>query len=412
VTQRERESLASASVNDSDPHSLLFGLGDEHTGEFEAVRMSRADRRRSEQSRGKQRRRRGRLFMLLAALIVAAVAWLVVPRVVDYFKVADYSGSGTGAVTITVHAGDNASDIADTLKSNDVIKSTKAFTDAASDNSKSQSIQPGVYNLHHHMSGKAALNALLDPASRSAAGKLLVTEGATSLDVKAQLLKLFGPSQAAAIDKALASGPDLGLPLNYTGKGNGVATSPEGFLYPATYNVDPGSTPKKTLQALVARFYSQDRATNFAVDAKKVALTPGHQLTPYQALIIASIAQSEAKYPEDMPKVARTILNRIKSNTPLQFDSTSSYACKLQNQTHCIYNQIDSPYNTYQHKGLPPTPIDNPGAPAMNAAVHPAAGNYLFFVNKDKAGHLYFTNSDKLFEKARIKCVKNKWGCG
>jgi UPF0755 protein len=62
--------------------------------------------------------------------------------------------------------------------------------------------------------------------------------------------------------------------------------------------------------------------------------------------------------------------------------------------------------------GLPPTPIDNPGAPAMSAAVHPSGGNYLFFVNKDKDGHLFFTNSDKLFEKARLKCVKNNWGCG
>jgi UPF0755 protein len=412
VTQRERESQAATSVSDSDPHSLLFGLGDEHTGEFEPVRMTRADRRRNEQFRGKRTRRRGRLFMLLVLIIVAAVAVLVVPRVIDYFKVADYSGAGTGSVSITVHAGDNASDIADTLKSSGVIKSTEAFTDPAGDNSKSKSIQPGVYNLHRHMSGKAALNALLDPASRSAAGKLLITEGATSLDVKKQLLTLFGPSQKGAIDQAMAAVPDLGLPLNYTGKGNGVATSPEGFLYPATYNVDPGTTPKKTLQALVARFYSQDRNTNFAVNAKKVLLTPGHPLTPYQALIIASIAQSEAKYPEDMPKVARTILNRIKSNTFLQFDSTSSYACKVKGETHCIYNQIDSPYNTYQHKGLPPTPIDNPGAPAMQAAVHPAAGNYLFFVNKDKDGHLFFTNSDKAFERARVKCVKNHWGCG
>ena len=113
-----------------------------------------------------------------------------------------------------------------------------------------------------------------------------------------------------------------------------------------------------------------------------------------------------------MPKVVRTILNHISARIPLKFDSTSSYACKLSTESNCIYNQIDSPYNTYTHKGLPPTPIDNPGAEAMRAAVHPAKGKWLFFVNKDKAGHLVFTKSAKAFEKAREKCVKNNWGCG
>jgi peptidoglycan lytic transglycosylase G len=409
VTQREREALAASSANDSDPHpepgSLLFGFGDEHTGEFEPVRMTRADRRRSEQSRGKRTRRRGRLFVLLALLLVAAVAWLVVPRVVDYFQVPDYSGSGTGSVSVTVHTGDSASDIAATLKSSGVIKSTKAFTDAASDNSDSQSIQPGVYNLHHHMSGKAALDALLDPKSRNRLKDALVAEGATTLDVAATLTKLCGQGAQSAITAALASGPALGIPANYK-VGTKAPSSAEGFLYPATYTLDPSCKPSDALQKMVSRFILQDRDTHFAASAAKV------KLTPYQALIVASIAQSEAKYEADMPKVVRTILNRISSGTPLQFDSTSSYACKLAHQTRCIYNQVDSPYNTYTHKGLPPTPIDNPGAPAMAAAVHPAAGNYLFFVNKDKDGHLFFTNSDKLFEQARVKCVKNNWGCG
>jgi UPF0755 protein len=409
VTQRERESLAASTVNDSEPPadqgSLLFGFGDEHTGEFEPVRMTRADRRRSEQSRGKRTRRRGRLFVLLALVLVAAVAGLVVPRVIDYFQVPDYSGTGTGTASVVIKAGDSAGDIASTLKKDGVIKSTKAFTNAASDNSASQSLQPGVYNLRHHMSGKSALAALLDPKSRDRASNALVPEGATTLDVSATLTKLCGPAQQGAIQQALRSGPDLGIPVTYK-VGAKVATSAEGFLYPATYTIDPPCKPVEVLQKMVLRFISQDRDTHFAATAAKSGLTP------YQALIVASIAQSEAKYEADMPKVVRTILNRLNASQPLQFDSTSSYGCKLIKQARCIYNQLDSPYNTYTHKGLPPTPIDNPGAPAMAAAVHPATGNYLFFVNKDKAGHLFFTNSDTLFERARLKCVRNHWGCG
>ena len=409
MTQRERESLAQQGYGDSDPHSLLFG--DDH-GDYsteygeEPVRMTRADRRRSSEAHRKRHRRRGRFFVLLTIVIVAAVAVFVVPRVIDYFSTPDYSGTGTGSTQITVHPGDSAGGIADTLKHADVVKSTKAFTDAASANSKSQSIQPGVYKLRKHMSGKAALAALLNPSNRDPAFTVVVPEGATSLDVVARLTKSLGADKRAAIDKALKNSANLGVPVNYKTNGK-FPTSLEGFLYPATYTLDPTSTAQDALTNMVQAFVRNDRTSGFANAAAKV------NLTPYQALVVASVAQSEAKYPQDMPKVVRTILNRVHAGMPLQFDSTSSYACKLAGTaaTSCIYNQVDSPYNSYTHRGLPPTPIDNPGSDALDAAVHPAAGNWLYFVNGDKDGHLVFTADAKAFEKDREKCSRNHWGC-
>lgn len=403
MSQRERESVATGAPGD-DPHSFLFG--DEDTGEF-PPETSRAARRRDEHRHRRTRRRRGRLFMLLAVVIVAAVAYFVVPRVIDYFSVADYSGPGYGSVSIAVNAGDTTSDIADTLQQKDVVKSAKAFTDACGD-TKCSGIQPGTYNMRLHMSGSAAVALILDPSSQSAESKLVIPEGATSLDVMNRLAQILGANSRSAIASAMKNAGNLGLPLNYTGTGSGVPKSAEGFLYPATYQVEPGSSPAKALQAAVSAYLTQDRRTGFADAAKKA------HLTPYDALIIASIAQSEAKYAQDMPKVARTILNRIHDGRPLQFDSTSSYACKLAGTPadKCIYNQVDSPYNTYSHKGLPPTPIDNPGAPAMAAAVAPAKGDYTYFVNIDGAGHLGFFTNEKDFEAARAKCVKHHWGCG
>ena len=113
-----------------------------------------------------------------------------------------------------------------------------------------------------------------------------------------------------------------------------------------------------------------------------------------------------------MPKVVRTILNRIKIGRELQFDSTSSYACKLAGTPadKCIYKDVEGPYNTYTHKGLPPTPIDNPGGAAMAAAVAPSSGNWLYFVNKDAAGHLFFTNSEKAWSTAVTKCSQEPLG--
>ena len=404
MTQRERESLAAGPPGD-DPHSLLFGEDD---GSDYSREQTRAERRRSEQRRRRGSRRRGRLFVLLALVIVATVAYFVVPRVINYFSVADYSGQGTGSVTITVQTGDTTKDIANTLQHKGVVKSAQAFTDACGD-TKCATIRPGDYQMRLHMSGAAAVALILDKTSRTATNDLVIPEGATSLDVEARLVKIFGSGQKAAVDKAVKGAADLGLPRGYTGKGDGIPDSVEGFLFPATYTIDPGSSPTKILSdQIVPRYLQQDRDTHFADAAAKL-----HQ-TPYAALIMASIAQSEAKYAADMPKVVRTILNRIRIGRELQFDSTSSYACKLAGTpaNKCIYRNVAGPYNTYTHKGLPPTPIDNPGAPAMAAAVAPANGNWLYFVNKDAAGHLFFTNSEKAWSAAVTKCVKNHWGCG
>ena len=332
--------------------------------------ISRAERRRDEHRNRRGRRRRGRLFVLLAVVIVAAVAYLVVPRVIDYFSVADYSGPGSGSVRVTVQANESTQQIGDALQQAGVVKSAQAFTDACGD-SACAGIQPGAYDMRLHMSGKAAEARILDPKARSAANDLVIPEGATSLDVQARLNTIF-PGQSAKIAEAMKDAGNLGLPRGYTGSGNGIPKSVEGFLYPATYAIDPGTSPAKVIgEQIVPRYLQQDRQTHFADDAAKI------HLTPYDALIIASIAQSEAKFTADMPKVVRTILNRIHDRRPLQFDSTSSYACKLAGTpaNKCIYDQVDSPYNTYTHQGLPPSPIDNPGAPAMTAAVQPAKGD-------------------------------------
>jgi UPF0755 protein len=352
-------------------------------------------------------RRRGRLILALGAvlglvIIAGAVGWAR-----KTLSVKDYHGNGTTPVAVVVNTGDTASDIAATLYAAGVVESTKAFVKAAAANSDSQNIQPGTYTLRKHMSGAAAVALLLDPKSRNAASEVVVTEGATSLAVAARLATALHESPAA-VRAAMDNVDQLGLPSTYNAIGGGPLTSVEGFLYPATYTVDPGVKTTDLLTQMIAKFVEQDRQTGFSVKSQAI------KLTPYQALIIASIVQSEAKFPADMPKVARVILNRIKAQMPLQIDATSAYAAKLQglDPTKVIYADIDSPYNTYKHDGLPPTPISNPGAEALSAATAPASGDWLYYVNSDAAGHLFFTNSDAEFEAAAQKCKDNNWGCG
>jgi peptidoglycan lytic transglycosylase G len=159
---------------------------------------------------------------------------------------------------------------------------------------------------------------------------------------------------------------------------------------------------------MISKFTDQARSTDFTVRAKALGVTP------YQELIIASIAQSEAKFPADFAKVVRVIFNRLAAKKPLQIDATSVYGARLKglDPAKVSHAGINSPYNTYQHAGLPPTPISNPGTEAMNGAAHPAGGNWTYYVNGDAAGHLFFTNSESAFIKAVARCRTNNWGCG
>ncbi|ARF56463.1 endolytic transglycosylase MltG [Streptomyces gilvosporeus] len=173
----------------------------------------------------------------------------------------------------------------------------------------------------------------------------------------------------AAADKALhlpegtsakaARTAHLHLPAE--AKGN-----PEGYLFPATYPIREDTTPASLLAYMV------DTARQHLADDRIAA---------YRTVVIASIVQAEADRPADMGKVARVIDNRLARNMPLQMDSTINYALGRSTlHTSHADTRTTSPYNTYRHPGLPPTPIDNPGADALKAAGAPPEGDWLYFV--------------------------------
>jgi UPF0755 protein len=404
VVQGERESLT-----EQDPHSLLFGHDDDDL-EHELGSRHGAPRRRTRSDRVRHERTRHhrRAFVLMTAvvvLILVVVGYVGYSKYQNRYHPKDFSGAPGAAVLVKVGNGDGADAIGSTLVTDKVVASVRAFTNEASKNSAAANVQPGTYRVHRHMSAQSALAALLDPANRIA-NDAVVFEGATVFDVAGPLAKALGVSlttATAAINDASA----LNLPAGYA-LGSSAPTSVEGFLYPATYSFDDGTTPTAALNQMVSKFIDVDRTSHFAADAKAI------NLTPYEALIIASIAEKEAKMAADFPKVARVILNRIAAKMPLQIDATSAYAAKQRglDPTKVIYATIASPYNTYTHDGLPPTPIANPGSPAMHAAVHPAAGNWLYYVNNDKAGDLFFTNSPTEFDAAVQRCREQHWGCG
>lgn len=394
----------------SDPHSLLFGT-DEHRDHGDATSGAPAGGRRSE-SRGHHRhhvrRRRGRRLLLtltvLALVIVAASGWFLVrPLVLNQVAAKDWSGPGTGDVMVKVNAGDGAGAIGETLFQAGVVRTSAAFRGAASADSESRSIQPGVYRLRKQMAAAQALTLLLDPSARVAI-KVSVPEGSTEQEITATLAKALG-APAAQVQQAANDVPNLGLPAGYL-QGAKPPSSAEGFFYPDTYSFDPGTTPTDALQQMIAEFTSKDRELKFAAGAQ------ADHLTAYQALIIASMIEGEAKFAEDRAKVARVVANRMAARMPVGIDATSLYGEKLagRDPKRVDYN-VPAPYNTRLKPGLPPTPIGNPGEAALTAAVNPMAGNWLYYVNGDAAGHLFFTADPKDFTAAVVRCQTNKWGC-
>jgi UPF0755 protein len=306
----------------------------------------------------------------------------------------DYTGDGTGVVQVEVAPGDTSSDIAKTLVAADVVKSTTAFVDAAQDDPKSRDIQPGTYQLKLQMSAVSALSLLEDPTSL-VGGRITIPEG-TKLAKLKQLITSKSQIKAADLDAALANPKALGLPDYAGGK-------PEGFLFPATYNITSSTTATKLLTQMVNRYKQVSNAVALEAGAKKLGLSP------YDVVKIASLIEAEVKRPQDYSQVAEVIINRLHRGMKLELDSTVNYALGTAKQFLTESDlKTESAYNTYLHKGLPPTPIDSPGQAALQAALNPATGNLLYFVTVDPdTGETLFTNSVSQFDKWRQQAQQN-----
>ncbi|HEX2902298.1 MAG TPA: endolytic transglycosylase MltG [Jatrophihabitans sp.] len=372
-------------------------------GSDEPAYVPGAQTRASRHRRRRRGRRRRRLVPLLSLLIVAALvaaSYFIVKSAAGYFRTPDYSGAGTGTTRITINPGDTADDVAATMVKAGVVESSRAFINAAKSSGRAQDIQPGVWRVPLHASGAAAMAAILNPANELVT-QVTIPEGFTEKQVLAALAAKTG-LPLADLQKSANNVANLGLPAGFQ------PTSAEGFLFPSTYQLSPGMSADAVIQQITAQFSAEWTKLGLAAQAQAVGLTP------YQGLIVASIIEGEAKFDSDRAKVARVILNRIKAGRPLQIDATSVYGAKVAglDPSKVTYSTLNSPYNSYTHSGLPPTPIDNPGVASLQAGVNPAPGDWIYYVNGDAAGHLAFFDNEADFQAAAEKCKQNNWGCG
>jgi uncharacterized YceG family protein len=332
----------------------------------------------------KQRRtfRRRRILALALVLIAALVAWFLIA----FFQPPPFDpGNGNGKQEIvTIPAGASAGDVADLLTSHDVVSNGTLFEwrlKLAGDESK---ILPGRYVLAQDMSYGAAIDKLT-----SSGGQVTITipegEDRTQIAATVKDLGLSG-------DYLAASKSFQGFDPSKYGAQN--PKSLEGFLFPATYQLDPGASVDQLVSEQLQAFRQNIAGVSMSYAKSK-------NLTLYDVLTIASMIDKEVQVPSERPLVAAVIYNRLSRGMPLGIDATTRY--EFHNYTGDITEsqlKSPSPYNTRINAGLPPTPIGNPGLAAIQAAAHPAKVNYLYYVLKANGnGQHCFTASGAEFNQ-------------
>lgn len=330
-------------------------------------------------------------LLAIIAAIVFAGTWLVrefAREPLDY-----QAGPGTGEVLVVVAPGEDLTQVARKLQEQGVILTIEGFVKASLRNPASTSVTPGTYALPTQITSDRAIELLLDPMSRRTT-RVVVPEGLRLQQILARLSEQTG-LPVADFEWVLAQPDKLGLP----GWADG---NPEGFLFPATYEFDPGVDAEFVLTSMVDRFRQAARDVDLVDRAKQ------RGYTPYQIVVIASLLEGEGQ-PEHFGKVARVIENRFELGMPLQFDSTVNYGLGT-TEISLTESQLNTPtpYNSYLNQGLPPTPIGSPGEAALRAALDPPPGDWLYFVtvNPD-TGETRFSKSYQEF--LRNKAIFTRW---
>ncbi|MFJ6197631.1 endolytic transglycosylase MltG [Micromonospora sp. NPDC092111] len=393
---------------------LDLGFDEQERGEKGRHRRGFVNRRNGKSGGGPGKT----IFALLMALVllggIGGGAFVGFDRIRNHFITPDYDGPGTGEALVDVKTGDTATAIGDTLYDAGVVKSTKAFVEAADDNARSKNIQVGRYKVRKQMRAADALTMLLDGKNRVVNG-VTIPEGMITLaiyDVLAKETKIpVAEFKAAAKDPA-----KLGVPEFWFNRKDGKKgpRSLEGFLFPATYEIPPKATAEQILSMMVEKFLAVTGEMKFVETVESE-----RGISPYEALITASIAQAESVNHVDLPKVARVIYNRVYTDNYhckcLEIDSAINYWLRLQGKDPKDSDILKAselrdpknPYRTHGADGLTITPISNPGEDALKGAMNPPPGNWVYFMTVDKKGTMGYGSNDADFRNLQKQMCDN-----
>jgi UPF0755 protein len=279
-------------------------------------------------------------------------------------------------VTVEVQQGETVDQLAADLQSRGLIRSSFWFGWFARFKDLAGNLRAGRFKLDDGM-GASAIIQRLEGAPDVTLVKVTFIEGMTAQQMADRVgkssLGITADQYMAEVKSGTFNEPFL--------SSRPAGASLEGFLFPDTYEVPQGTTAHQLVQMQLDDF-------GHRTSGLFTSLPQG--MSVYQVVTLASIVEREAQFDDDRPKVASAIDNRLAQNMALQSDATVEYGLGLvgREPTADELHQ-DTPYNTYLHTGLTPTPISNPGLASLNAAVHPASTQFLFWV-ADGCGHNHY----------------------
>lgn len=313
------------------------------------------------------------------------------------------SGRAGDEVLVEVQTGSSTSAIADLLEQKGIIGNAMVFKVWLKLKSAS-SFKAGSYRFQKREDANDVLAALRKGPLPQPAQRFTVPPGLTKREIPDQVVRsipAFSRDKLAAAITSASTRSQL-----FPDK-----TDLEGLLFPETFELAQGASETSVVQVMVQQFDEVATQVGLVDGAARLGQDP------YSVVIVASLVEKEVKAPEDAPKVARVIYNRLQQGIPLGVDAT---LCYLKDQKPCVLRQSElsapGPYNSRLNKGLPPTPIASPSKAALEAALRPADGPWTYYVldpQVDPGGtrHL-FTSSASEFEAAKARCRDAGFGCG
>ena len=314
-------------------------------------------------------------------------------------------GEPGDAVTVEIMAGQSTAEIGQTLQEADVIANASIWSWYVRFKGGGD-IQAGVYEIPTNLSMGEALTALEAKPLPPGTKRVTVPEGQTIAQIKQRVT-----ASDAAVPGFTPEGFDAALADPAVRSKYLPADQPllEGTFFPETYDLAEEADEAELLGKMRDEFDAT--MDDLGAEAGAAAL----QRSTYEVIIVASIVEEEARVDEDRAKVARVIYNRLADDQALFIDAINCYE---KQQTPCVLTDpdfaSDSQYNSRRHRGLPPTPIAAPGRASIEAALHPAEGDWMYYVLDPELpeGHHLFTASEADFEDAKARCRDAGLGCG
>jgi UPF0755 protein len=326
-----------------------------------------------------------------AAAGVVALGLVAAALAAGWFFYAAYRdrSSPVAETRIVVERGATFAAIARRLREGGVIDNVLAFRLLARMRGQEADVRAGEYRFTPHETPDEVLHALIGGGAQVAVW-VTIPEGFTARQIAARL-------QAEGIGSA----PEFSHAFAHDSIVVGATRTKnlEGFLFPSTYLIPLGASPSQVENQLTSEFFRQ-------LPPDALARARRLRVTVPQAVTVASLIEREAKIERDRPLIAGVIYNRLRLGMPLEVDATIEYALPAHKSALSLSDlKVDSPFNTYLHAGLPPTPIANPGRPSLEASLQPSKTNFLYYVYCGKGGHA-FANTLQAHQANVARCLQ------